>query len=207
MSGIDHGIFEVLQGNTAPPGLLFPAIGPAQRMWEYGTEDAFTLVPNHLVTGILAITLGTLTLAWSIGFLDRPQGSTGLLVLGLLTFAVGGGVGMLVFLAFGWAVARRIGQPARRMHWVPSLLRAAVARTRTVVVGLGLALYVFAVQVAITGWVPGIVDPDQVLVVCWSLLVAALTLFALALVGTGQGDDHRPEPAWAPGDERMVASR
>ena len=58
VSGLDHGFFEALQGNTATPGLIVQAIGPAQRMWIHGTEEAFTLVPNFLVTGILAMAVG-----------------------------------------------------------------------------------------------------------------------------------------------------
>jgi hypothetical protein len=184
LSGIDHGIFEVLQGNTRTPGMLIPSIGPVQQMWEYGTEDAFTLVPNYLVTGILAIVLGALTLVWSLGFLARPRGDTVLLVLGLLTFAVGGGVGMLVFLLFGWAVARRIGQPARHRSRVPDGLRTAVSRLRAGLVGLGVTLYVVAIWIAITGVVPGMSDADLILAVCWGFLGGALALFAVALVGS-----------------------
>jgi hypothetical protein len=29
VSGLDHGFFEALQGNTATPGLIVQAIGPA----------------------------------------------------------------------------------------------------------------------------------------------------------------------------------
>lgn len=195
LSGIDHGIFEVLQGNTRTPGMLIPAIGPAQEMWEYGTEDAFTLLPNYLVTGMLAVVLGALTLVWSLGFLSRPRSDTVLLGLGLLTFAVGGGVGMLVFLLFGWAVARRIGQPARHRMWVPDGLRAAVSRVRTGLVGLGVTLYVVAIWIAVTGVVPGTSDADLILAVCWGFLGGALALFAVALVGTGI-----PEVAGAPSE-------
>jgi hypothetical protein len=185
LSGIDHGIFEVFQGNVRTPGMFIPSIGPAQQMWEHGTEDALTLVPNYLVTGILAVVLGALTLVWSLGFLARPRSDTVLLVLGLLTFAVGGGVGMLVFLLFGWAVARRIGQPARHRIWVPDGLRTAASRLRAGLVGLGVTLYVVAVWLAITGVVPGMSDADLIFAVCWGFLGGALALFAMALIGTG----------------------
>src|SRR5208283_296635 len=68
IAGIDHGFFEALQGNVPTPGLFIQAIGPASRMWVYGTEDAFTLVPNFLLTGILAIILSLAIMIWSIGF-------------------------------------------------------------------------------------------------------------------------------------------
>lgn len=185
LSGIDHGIFEVLQGNTSTRGFLIPAIGPDQLLWEYGTEDAFTIVPNYLATGILAIALGALTLVWAVGFLDRPGSSRVLLGLGVLTFLVGGGVGMLAFLLPGWAIAARIGRPPRRPDRVPERVRAVMTRARPALVGTGLVLYLGAIQIAITGYVPGLSDADQILAVCWSLLGGALALFTVALVGAG----------------------
>ena len=125
VSGLDHGFFEALQGNTPTPGLIVQAIGPAQRMWIHGTEEAFTLVPNFLLTGLLAMLVGLLTIFWSIRYLDRPNGSRILLLLGGLMFLVGGGIGMLVYLLAGWMVARRIHRPLR---WVPSRLPATVGR-------------------------------------------------------------------------------
>ncbi len=119
VSGLDHGFFEALQGNTPTPGLIVQAIGPAQRMWTYGTEEAFTLVPNFLLTGFLAMLVGLVTIIWSVRYIDRPNGNRVFLLLGGLLFLVGGGIGMLVFLLFGWLVARRIHRP---LAWVPSLL-------------------------------------------------------------------------------------
>jgi hypothetical protein len=57
IGGIDHGFFETLQGNKPTPGLFIRSIGPQQQMWPYGTEDAFTLIPNFLFSGIVSITL------------------------------------------------------------------------------------------------------------------------------------------------------
>ncbi len=55
LGGIDHGVFEILHGNTPTSGLFIQAIGQANRFWVYGTEDAFTIIPNFLLTGILAV--------------------------------------------------------------------------------------------------------------------------------------------------------
>jgi len=48
ISGIEHGFFETLQGNTVPNKLLISAIGPANRFWPGGTETALTIIPNFL---------------------------------------------------------------------------------------------------------------------------------------------------------------
>ena len=189
VSGLDHGFFEALQGDMSTPGLIVQAIGPAQRMWIHGTEEAFTLVPNFLATGILAMVVGVLTIAWSIGFIDRPNGSRVLLLLGGLLFLVGGGIGMLVFLLFGWAAARRIHRPLTWWHAVlPAGAGRVLSRAWPGLVAVGLALYAFALEVAIVGVVPGVSDPEQALVICWSALLAILAALGVALVGASAGD-------------------
>jgi peptidoglycan/LPS O-acetylase OafA/YrhL len=198
VSGLDHGFFEALQGNTPTPGLIVQAIGPAQRMWAYGTEEAFTIVPNFLATGLLAMAVGLATIIWSVRYLDRPNGSRVLLLLGGLMFLVGGGIGMLVFLLAAWLVARRIHRP---LTWLPSRLPAivgsALSRSWPALVVAGLALYALALEVAIVGSVPGVSDPDQALTVCWLALLGTLASMAIALVGasvepsTGRSVQHR----------------
>jgi hypothetical protein len=58
ISGIEHGFFETLQGNTAPSQLLISAIGPANRFWPGGKETALTIVPSFFITGLLAMLAG-----------------------------------------------------------------------------------------------------------------------------------------------------
>jgi peptidoglycan/LPS O-acetylase OafA/YrhL len=184
VSGLDHGSFEVLQGNTPTPGLIVQAIGPAERMWIYGTEEALTLVPNFLLTGLLAMLVGLLTIVWSVRYIDRPNGSRVLLLLGGLLLLVGGGIGMLVFLLAAWLVARRIHRP---LTWLPSRLPATVGRALSrswpAFVVAGLALYAFALEVAIVGLIPGASDPDQALAICWLALLGTLVSMAIATLG------------------------
>jgi hypothetical protein len=58
IGGMNHGPFEFLQGNTPTNGLIIQAIGPEQRFWPLGTEEAFTIVPNYMITGLLAMMVG-----------------------------------------------------------------------------------------------------------------------------------------------------
>lgn len=46
LAGIEHGFFELLQGNTTTDNIMINAIGPAQRFWEHGTERALTIIPK-----------------------------------------------------------------------------------------------------------------------------------------------------------------
>jgi hypothetical protein len=189
VSGLDHGLFEALQGPVPTPGLFVQAIGPAQRMWLYGTEDALTVLPNFLVAGTVTIGVGLLLVVWSIWFIDRPRGPSALLGLGVLLFLVGGGVAMLVFLAMGWAVARRIGRP---IGWwrgiVPTPVATALASHWPWLVAASVGLYAIALEIAIFGLVPGTSDPDVVLAVCWSALLALPLALLLALIGASAAE-------------------
>lgn len=109
---------------------------------------------------------------------------------------------MLVFLLFGWLVARRIGRP---LAWVPTRLPATVGRVLWKagpgLVVVGLALYAVALEVAIVGVVPGVSDPRQALAVCWAALLGLLASMALAFIGasaapvTGASALHSVETA------------
>ena len=69
IAGIEHGYFEILQGNTKPEGLMIPSMGPPcvpEEVWN-ACEPAMTIIPNFLITGILAVIIGLFVLIWSIG--------------------------------------------------------------------------------------------------------------------------------------------
>jgi hypothetical protein len=57
--------------NKPTGGLIVHAIGEQNRMWVYGTEDAFTLIPNFLITGVAAIVVSVLIAVWSVGFVHK----------------------------------------------------------------------------------------------------------------------------------------
>ena len=96
-SGMNHGFFEILQGNKPTNGLFIHAIGDAQMFWPLGTEDAFTILPNFLATGIASMIVGLVIVIWSIWFLPRKHGRTVFLGLFILSFLVGGGIGQVAF--------------------------------------------------------------------------------------------------------------
>ena len=189
MSGLDHGFFEVLQGNVATPGTVVQSIGPGQRMWVYGTEEAITLVPNFLVTGILAMTVAVLLIVWSVGFIDRKRGSTVFALLGALLFLVGGGAAMVMIVMIGWVVSTRIGSPSKRLGRL-AISRALAKRWPALLVAM-VVLYLIALEIAIVGFVPGVSDPDQARYICWSSLAMMLVLLVLAIAGGRASDIDR----------------
>ena len=95
IGGLDHGLFEVLQGNVPTSGLIIQAIGDRHRMWVYGTEEALTVVPNFLATGLLAILVSVAIAVWSVGFVHTRHGATVFILLFVVLFLVGGGIGQL----------------------------------------------------------------------------------------------------------------
>ncbi|MGB8980624.1 MAG: hypothetical protein WCC12_01995, partial [Anaerolineales bacterium] len=74
ISGMNHGFFEILQGNVPTGSLFISAIGEAQKMWPHGNEPAFTLIPNFLMTGIAAMIVGLAIIIWSLGFVHKKNG-------------------------------------------------------------------------------------------------------------------------------------
>ena len=91
--GIEHGVFEMMQGSTVPDGLLINAIGPPcdpTVVW-HACLPALTLIPNHAVTGIVAIAVGLAVAAWATASVQRKHGGLILVLLSIGMFLAGGG--------------------------------------------------------------------------------------------------------------------
>jgi hypothetical protein len=183
IAGVNHGFFEALQGNRPTNGLIIHAIGEAHRMWVHGTEDAFTIVPNFLITGVLAMVVGLAVILWSVGFVHKRHGPTIFIFLFALLFLVGGGIGQVAFFLPAWAVSTRIGKP---LTWWRKTLPQNVRRALATVWGgsliVAVLFFLSALEIAVFGFVPGVGDPDVALAVCWSLLLAGLTTLVLTFV-------------------------
>ena len=89
VGGATHGPGEILQGNVAPSGVYIQA-WPALTL--LGGEPAMTLIPNFLVTGVLAIILGLAVAVWAAKYLHGKNGGFVLVVLSLVMLLVGGGI-------------------------------------------------------------------------------------------------------------------
>lgn len=94
MTGIIAGYFLILQGNVKIEGFIISYIGPKYEMWEDGTYFAMTIIPNFLITGILAIIVSTLVIIWSFFFVHKKYGSLILFLLSIIQLLVGGGFTM-----------------------------------------------------------------------------------------------------------------
>jgi hypothetical protein len=189
---MSHGFFETLQGNTPTGGMLISAIGEANRMWIHGNEPAFTLIPNFLITGILAMFVGFSIIIWSVGFVHKKNGPLIFLLLFILLFLVGGGIGQIVFFTLAWAVATRINKPLTWWRKVlPESVRRVLAKLWLWSLIAGSLLVVMALEIAIFGFVPGVNEPDLISIIMLSSLGVGLGVFLLTFVAGFAHDIER----------------
>jgi len=114
-ASIEHGIFEVLQGNVRPDGLMIASMGPPcqpEAVWN-ACEPAMTILPSFLITGILAILIGVAVLVWSVAFVQRKSGGLVLIGLSVLMLLFGGGLFPPLIGIIGGAVGTRINVPVK----------------------------------------------------------------------------------------------
>jgi hypothetical protein len=82
-------------------------------MWLYGTEEAFTIVPNFLFADILAMVVSLAIMIWSIGFIHKKNGSLIFILLFICLFLVCGRIGQITFYTAAWFVSIRINKPLK----------------------------------------------------------------------------------------------
>jgi hypothetical protein len=103
--GVFHGIGEVFQGSLAPEGIYIQAY-PA--MQATAGEPAMTIIPNFLLTGMLAIIMGIIVTIWAGAFIDRKNGGLILILLSIIMLLVGGGIVPVIIGVIGGIIGTRI---------------------------------------------------------------------------------------------------
>jgi len=195
VSGMNHGFFEVLQSNTPTPSLFIFAIGDAQKMWVHGNEPALTLIPNFLLSGIVAMVIGLAIVIWSLGFVHRKHGSIILFTLFVLLLLLGGGVAQILFFPWICLVASRINKPLvwwqkvlpkKSLNPLSKLWKWSLISSAT--------LLVIALILATTGYIPMATDPEVVLSIMLACLGLEVILLPLTFI-TGFAYDIRAKEA------------
>jgi hypothetical protein len=195
LSGINHGFFEVLQGNTPTEGLIVQAIGEAHQMWLYGGEEAFTIIPNFLATGVLAMIVGLTIIVWSVGFVHRERGAFVFLLLFIALFLVGGGIAQILFFVPTWAAATGINKPL--IWWrkvLPEGVRRVLAGLWPYTLATASVSFLIGLFIAITGFVPGVSKsrPELILTICWLFVFGSgLGMMVLSFVAGFAADVQR----------------
>jgi hypothetical protein len=115
VAGIEHGIFEFLQGNVKPEGLMISSIGPPcvpELSWNQ-CEPAMTVIPSFLITGILAVIFGLIVTVWSAFFVHRKRGGLILILLCVPMLLFGGGIFPPIIGVIAGALGTRIHKPLK----------------------------------------------------------------------------------------------
>lgn len=186
VSSISHSVLEMMQGNLPTPGSFVKALGPGYSwtLWVHGSEPAFTLVHNFLLTGMLATTMGILLIAWSACFIARRGGATVFLLISIASFLTGSGQAQALLFTLNWATATRIHVPLR--FWqriIPAPLRRVLARVWGAALVSAGALFLAALEIATFGYFPGFPRDTQSLTrILWRLAAAIIAMVSLAIM-------------------------
>lgn len=182
ISGINHGLFETLQGNLPTGSLFISAIGEAQKMWPHGNEPAFTLLPNFLITGIAAMLVGLAIIIWSCGYVHKKKGSTILLLLFILLLLVGGGVAQVLFFPWIFIVSRHINKPLVFWEKIFHSKQAQPGKLWLWFLGTSTFLLLIALAIATTGFLPGVNDPEVVIIFMLGCLATEVIFLPLTFI-------------------------
>ena len=195
IGSIDHGLLECLQGFHPTPGLIVNALGSGYRwtVWKEGAEGAFTLIPNFLVTGVIATLFGLLMIVWSLHSMGSLHGPTVFLSLGVASFLTGGGVAQIVLFTLTWGVATQIGATLDFWRWlIPSGLRRTLGRLWPWTLCVSTLFFLVALEIAVFGYVPGVSAQMELLHICWKILAGAMALYLISIVSGFAHDLEAP---------------
>ena len=193
LSGFVHGLFEFRQGDEPVPGLFIHAIGPEDQFWLYGTEPALTLLPTFYWAGLVTMAVSLVCAVWSSVFVHRRHGDRWFLSWFCLLAIVGGGIGHVLIFTMIWWFARYLHRPVGRVYWSVQFNGLWLP----ILVSGGICV-LYALSIAVFGWVPGSNDPDVVSKVMLTSLALGVAGFVAAFlaglsrdVQSGQIDSHK----------------
>jgi hypothetical protein len=113
LGGIRHGIGEILQGNLAPGGIVIESWTEGPIATNMGGEPGMTVVPNLLVTGLLALVVSSAVVVWAALFVQRQNGGWILVLLSIAMLLVGGGFGPPLIGVLAGVAGTQINAPPR----------------------------------------------------------------------------------------------
>ncbi len=184
LAGIEHGIGEILQGNVAPEGVMIQSWSDSAFFSSVAGEPAMTIVPNLLVTGILASIVSLIFLVWAIKFVQRKHGGQVMMLLSIIMLLVGGGIFPPIIGFMIGALGTRINAPFTgwRAH-LPVNLQHSLGKVWPWLFAACLSAWLCLFPgINILGYFFGVDDANLTLAVMYtafgSLLLTILTGFA-----------------------------
>jgi hypothetical protein len=188
IAAFTHGVFSFLQGNKPTDGFLIQAIGDQHRFWLYGTEEAITIIPNFLFSGLLTILMSIFVGIWSVRHIDKKNGSLVFLLSFIILTLIGGGLAHIVFFVPIWGYSTRICK--KLSFWSRILPEPTLVFGKIWAIFLLIAStsFVIALIISVFGLIPGVSDPDHILIICWSFLGLSLFMVQISYI-TGFASD------------------
>jgi hypothetical protein len=190
MAGIfNHGLFEILQGNNPTNGFFIEAIGEANRFWLHGSEAAFTIIHNFLITGIFVIVVGLAIILWSLKYIQVKHGATVFLSLLILLTLVGGGIGFIIVFIPTWAFTTRIN---KSLDWWEKILSVRLRNKLSdlwiyILVATSVS-FLILMELGIFGYFPGQNNPDTILNIVFIFLFSSAILACMTFICAIAGD-------------------
>ena len=165
------------------------------RWWKYGTEEALTMVPNYLITGILAMSVSVFIIIWSSFFVGKRYGTIVFLLLFILLTLVGGRIGFTTFYIVTWAYATRI---SKALNWWRKMLtqkaRKHLAGIWPYTLIATAVCWLLVIEIAIFGYFPGQIDAEVLSNLCIVFLLSIMIFINLSFVSGFAHDIERHAP-------------
>jgi hypothetical protein len=170
--GIEHGIGEVLEGYR-PTDSVFILSWPDSAFFEIMSgEPAMTIIPNYLITGLLAIFFSCVFLVVLVrSSLDRKAIAL-LFTLLILMLLTGGGFGPPILGIIAILIALKRNSPLRLWSKLPSHLHSALSM-----------LWPWSFGLCLIGWV--MLFPGAALIVFFTGVDNALLMIIPILIAFG----------------------
>lgn len=196
LSGIEHGFFEILQGDTETNGFIISAIGPSQRFWLHGTEPAFTLIPNYLISGIAAVIVSSCVIIWSLRFLRNKHSWIPLLLLSIAQFLTGGGFAQIFLSVVLGFSAAGLYRPRRLWKkYIAEKLRSVFSLSWVFSFLAFIMLFLISIAMAVFGLPFGKANPELTYRLMMSSSYMMIILFCLSLLFAYAKDSMMREKA------------
>jgi hypothetical protein len=181
LAGIEHGIGEMLQGNTSPSGVMILSWPDSAFFHSVSGEPAMTLIPNLLITGILAIFVSLVLLIWAVLFVHKKNGSLVMILTSIILLLVGGGLFPPVFGVLIGIVAGKIHSPLTwwRSHLSEGSRRFLAKAWPWVFAACIISWLAMLPGVSLLGYFFGVNDPTLILIIlCSAVGSLLLTIFS-----------------------------
>ena len=181
IAAMHHGFFEILQGNKSTNSLIIQSISPEYQRWENG-EEAFTLIPNFLFSGISTILMSTFIIIYSFLFLKNKYGVLLFFVLFILLTLVGGGIAHFLFFSICCLYAAKMNKPLPFWNKVfRNNIGLFLSKVWPIALIITSTSFLIALEVSIFG-LPFTKDKNTILYTCWSILLFSFIFMNIAFV-------------------------